>query len=54
LAAAAARAVETAPGLLIHTEPLEGQPARAVTESGSGRPMLVLVRAHSGDLVPLE
>ena len=42
LAAAADRAAEMAPGLLIDTDPLTGQPAQAVTESGSGALMLVL------------
>ncbi len=42
LAAAAARAAEMAPGLLIDTEPVEGQAERAVTGSGSGAVMLVV------------
>jgi nucleotide-binding universal stress UspA family protein len=42
LAAAADRAAEVAPGLLIGTEPVEGQAARAVTESGSDALMLVV------------
>ena len=42
LAAAAERAARTAPGLLIDTDPLDGPPAQAVTESGSGALMLVL------------
>jgi len=42
LAAAAARAAEIAPGLVVGTEPLAGQPAHAVTNSGSGASMLVL------------
>jgi nucleotide-binding universal stress UspA family protein len=42
LAAAADRAAEIAPGLLIDTDPLEGPPARAVTESGSGALMLIV------------
>ena len=42
LAAAAARAAEIAPGLLIGTDPVEGQAARAVTESGSDALMLVV------------
>ena len=42
LAAAADRAAEMAPGLLIGTEPVEGQAARAVTESGSDALMLVV------------
>jgi nucleotide-binding universal stress UspA family protein len=42
LAAAAERATRTAPGLLIDSDPLDGQPAQAVTESGTGAQMLVL------------
>jgi nucleotide-binding universal stress UspA family protein len=42
LAAAAERAPRTAPGLLIDADPLDGQPAQAVTESGAGAQMLVL------------
>ena len=42
LADAAARAAEIAPGLLIGTDPVEGQAARAVTESGSDALMLVV------------
>ena len=42
LAAAADRAGMTAPGLLIDADPLDGQPAQAVTESGTGALMLVL------------
>src|SRR3974390_776792 len=42
LAAAAARAARLAPGLLIETDPVEGQAARAVTDSGSGALMLVV------------
>ena len=42
LAAAAARAAEMAPGLLIDTDPVEGQAGRAVTGSGSGAVMLVV------------
>ena len=42
LTAAAARAAEMAPGLLIDTEPLEGPAARAVTGSGSDASMLVV------------
>jgi nucleotide-binding universal stress UspA family protein len=42
LAAAAERAARTAPGLLIDSDPLNGEPARAITESGSGAQMLVL------------
>jgi len=42
LAAAAERAAKTATGLLIDTDPLDGDPAGAVTDSGSGALMLVL------------
>jgi nucleotide-binding universal stress UspA family protein len=42
LAAAAARAAQTAPGLLIDTDELTGAPAEAVTESGAGALMLVV------------
>ena len=42
LAAAAERAAKTAPGVLIDTDQLAGQPAQAVTESGAGALMLVL------------
>ena len=42
LAAAAERAAKTAPGVLIDTGQLAGQPAQAVTESGAGALMLVL------------
>ena len=42
LATAAERATRTAPGLLIDSDPLNGEPARAITESGSGAQMLVL------------
>jgi nucleotide-binding universal stress UspA family protein len=41
LAAAAARAAQIAPGLLIDTDPVEGPPASAVTGSGPGALMLV-------------
>ena len=42
LAAAAARAAEMAPGLLIDTDSLADQPAQAVTASGAGALMLVV------------
>jgi nucleotide-binding universal stress UspA family protein len=42
LATAAHRAAELVPGLLIDADPLTGQPAQAVTESGSGALMLVV------------
>jgi len=41
LAAAAGRAAQTAPGLLIDADHLEGSPAEAVTDAGSGALMLV-------------
>jgi len=40
--AAADRAAEMTPGLLIETSPLAGQPAQAVTGSGAGALMLVV------------
>ena len=42
LAAAAARAAEMAPGLLISTDPLDGPPARVITGTASGALMLVV------------
>jgi nucleotide-binding universal stress UspA family protein len=42
LAAAAQRAAETIPGLLVDADPLTGPPAEAVTETGSGALMLVV------------
>ncbi len=42
LAAGAERAAKVAPGLLIDTDRLTGQPAQAVTDSGAGALMLVL------------
>jgi nucleotide-binding universal stress UspA family protein len=42
LAAAAERAAEISPGLLIDTDDLDGAPAQAVAESGSGALMLVV------------
>ena len=42
LAAAAERAAKMAPGVLIDTDQLSGQPAQAITESGAGAMMLVL------------
>ena len=42
LAAAAARAAEMAPGLLIDTDPVEGPAERAVTGSGWAAVMLVV------------
>ena len=42
LAAATERATAAAPGLLIDADPVDGPPAHAVTQSGSGALMLVL------------
>ena len=42
LAAASARAAKMAPGVLIDTDQLTGQPAQAITEAGSGALMLVV------------
>ena len=42
LAAASARAAKVAPGVLIDTDQLAGQPALAITEAGSGALMLVV------------
>ncbi len=42
LATAAHRAAEMVPGVLVDADPLTGQPAQAVTESGSGAMMLVV------------
>jgi nucleotide-binding universal stress UspA family protein len=42
LTTAAERATRTALGLLIDSDPLNGEPAQAITESGSGAQMLVL------------
>ena len=42
LAAAAERAAKMAPGVLIDADQLTGQPAQAITESGTGALMLVL------------
>ena len=42
LAAASARAAKMAPGVLIDTDELTGQPAQAITEAGSGALMLVV------------
>jgi nucleotide-binding universal stress UspA family protein len=48
LAAAAERAAKMAPGVLIDTDQLTGQPAQAVTESGAGALMLVVGSRGSG------
>ena len=42
LTTAAERATRTAPGLLIGSDPLNGEPAQAIAESGSDAQMLVL------------
>jgi nucleotide-binding universal stress UspA family protein len=42
LAAAAELAAKTAPGVMIDTDPVGGQPAQAIADSGSGALMLVL------------
>jgi nucleotide-binding universal stress UspA family protein len=42
LAAAAHRAIEVAPRLLVDTDRLAGPPAQAITESGSGAALLVV------------
>ncbi len=48
LAVAAERAAKTASGVLIDTDQLTGQPAVAITESGSGALMLVLGSRGAG------
>jgi len=48
LAAATARATKTAPGLLIDADQLDGPPAEAVTEAGSGALMLVVGSRGNG------
>jgi len=48
LAAAAERAAKAAPGVLIDTDPLDGRPAQAVADSGSGALMLVLGSRGTG------
>jgi nucleotide-binding universal stress UspA family protein len=53
LAAGAARAAETAPGLLIDTDQLAGGPAEAVTDSGSGALMLVVGSRGRGEFAAL-
>lgn len=45
---AAARAAEAAPGLLVDTDHLSGQPARAIADSGSGALMLVVGSRGAG------
>jgi nucleotide-binding universal stress UspA family protein len=53
LAAAAERAAKAATGLLIDTDPLDGDPADAVTDSGSGALMLVLGSRGGGAFTAL-
>jgi len=53
LAAAAERAAEISPGLLIDTDRLTGQPALAVTESGNGALMLVVGSRGGGAFMAL-
>jgi nucleotide-binding universal stress UspA family protein len=48
LAAAATRATAAAPGLLIDTDELTGQPAQAIVDSGSGALMLVVGSRGAG------
>ena len=48
LAAAAEGAAKAAPGVLIDTDPLDGRPAQAVADSGSGALMLVLGSRGTG------
>jgi nucleotide-binding universal stress UspA family protein len=47
LATAALVAAAAAPGLLIDTDPVDGPPAQAVTDSGSGA-LLLVVGSHGG------
>jgi nucleotide-binding universal stress UspA family protein len=53
LAAAAERAAKAAPGLLIDADHLEGGPAEAVTDAGSGALMLVVGSRGSGAFTAL-
>ncbi len=53
LAAAAARAAEVSPELLVDTDHLAGAPAVAVTESGSGALMLVVGSRGAGAFTAL-
>lgn len=48
LAAAAERAAKEAPGLLVDADPVDGAPAAAVTEAGSGAQMLVVGSRGTG------
>ncbi len=53
LAAAAERAAKVAPGLLIDTDELTGEPAQAITDSGAGALMLVLGSRGAGAFTAL-
>jgi nucleotide-binding universal stress UspA family protein len=53
LATAAGRAAKAAHGVLIDTDPLEGPPAQAVTDSGAGAMMLVLGSRGTGAFTAL-
>ena len=53
LADAAARATAAAPGLLMDTDELAGQPARAVADSGSGALLLVVGSRGAGAFTAL-
>jgi nucleotide-binding universal stress UspA family protein len=53
LQAASDRAANTAPGLLIDTDHLDGAPAEAVTQSGSGALMLVVGSRGRGGFAAL-
>jgi nucleotide-binding universal stress UspA family protein len=53
LAAAAERATQAAPGLLIDADQLQGSPAEAVTEAGSGALMLVVGSRGNGAFAAL-
>jgi nucleotide-binding universal stress UspA family protein len=53
LAAAAERATQLAPGLLVDADDLDGSPAEAVTEAGSGALMLVVGSRGNGAFAAL-
>ena len=53
LATAAERAAKMAPGVLIDTDQLTGQPAQALTESGAGALMLVVGSRGTGAFTAL-
>jgi nucleotide-binding universal stress UspA family protein len=50
---AASKAARVAPGLVIMTDPLDGVPAHAVTESGYGASMLVVGSRGAGAFTPM-